>query len=121
MKRVNCYITNLSVKDGAVLHSRPGEKSGYVISDKFNDDGWFYTTSTDVCVPGERFSFMLCSDVKLNTIIMDEETGEFYNFGQQIITDKLIGLTIRQFITSDIINLDKTKEFKGFILADLEF
>lgn len=119
MKRIGVYITNVSVKDGPVLHSRPGEKSRYITTESF--DNWFCSLSTELMIPNESFSFTLCSDVKLNTLIRDEESDTFYDFNQEIITDRLIGLTVRQFITDNIINIDKTIKFKGFVLADLEF
>ncbi len=122
MKRISCYISYIQIQDGSVLHSRPGEKSGYLVCNGFGSlDNWLHNISTDLLIPKERFGFTLCSYVKLSTLVKDEETEEFYNLGQEIITDRLIGLEVRQFLTANVINLDKSFEYKGFVLADLEF
>jgi hypothetical protein len=122
MKRASCFITNIQIKDGPVLHIRPGEQSYYLTCNGFAKEGeWIHNLSTELMIPKEGLSFMLCSDVKLATLLRDEETDEFYNFGQEIITDKLIGLTVRQFITANIFSLDKSFQYKGFVLADLKF
>jgi hypothetical protein len=119
MKRVSCYLTNIQIRDGSVLQLRPSQPSQYLCADSL--DEWALNISTETMTIKERLSFTLCSDVKLSSLIKDEETGGFYNLGQEILTDKLIGLTVRQFLTNNIINLDKTVEFRGFVLADLEF
>ena len=119
MKRVSCYVTTINIKDGPVGHHRPLTKSTYLNTNS-TDKEWNFDLSTEVMIPKEWLSFMLCSDVKLNTLTKDEDDC-FYDLGQYIITDKLIAFRVRQFLTASIINLNKETSYKGFVLADLEF
>lgn len=119
MKRVSCYVTTINIKDGPVGHHRPFIESSYLNTNS-SFDGWSFNLSTEIMIPKEWLSFMLCSDVKLNTLTKDEDDC-FYDLGQYIITDKLIAFRVRQFITASIINLNKGISYKGFVLADLEF
>lgn len=119
MKKVSSYITEISIKEGPVCRHRPGEISAYLETDN-NKEGWAFSLLTELMVPNEWLSLMLCSEVKLSTLTLDED-NQFYDLGQYIITDKLIALKVRQFITEPVINFNKKINFKGFVLADLEF
>ncbi len=119
MKKVSIYVTEINIKEGPVRRHRPGEISAYLETDN-NKKDWSFNLLTEVMVPKEWLSLILCSEVKLSTLTLDED-GQFYDLGQYIITDKLIAFKVRQFITEPVINLNKEINFKGFVLADLEF
>lgn len=120
MKRVSCYISEIRIKDGAVLHSRPGQALDYLKPGLINKQ-WLYRLPTDVMVPNESFNVMAAGEITLLTLVKDEETEQFYNFDQQIITDKLLRINVRQFITDIVYHISGTSTFEGFVLADLEF
>jgi hypothetical protein len=123
MKRIQCYVTNICIKDGAVLHSRPSCATSYLTSSISNisNQDWLYNLSTEFMVPQEQFNLIACGTVKLTTLIEDKETDCFYNLGQEIITDRLIRVVVRQYLTANVYDINSNYEYKGFVLADLEF
>lgn len=120
MKRVSCYITKVLVKDGPVQHMRPGIPSYYSVVDNHNKE-WIHEFNTESFIPKEKLSFMLCGDVKIYTLLHDVDSDTFFDFKQFILTDRLISLYTRQFITANVIDLNKESSYQGFILVDLEY
>jgi hypothetical protein len=121
MKRVSCYITEIRIRDGLVLHSRPGQNPTYLKTAVINKN-WLYRLSTDLMVPDESFNLKAAGEVLLRTLTEDSEEGQFfYDLNQEILTDKLIRINVRQFITDTVYSIDGGALFKGFVLADLEF
>ena len=119
MQRVNCFLTTIYVKDGLVYNSRPFSQNKYCLPNNPHSP-WLYKFSTDVMIPHEYFSLVAASKVKLLSLTKDDDDN-YFDLGHSIITDKLINIRIRQFLTAPICNLNKYITYKGFVAADLEF
>ena len=119
IKRVSVLATCIKIKEGPVLHLRPGVPAKNLICNTPRDQ-YIYTLDTQLMVPKEHFSLMAASDVCVNTLTQDE-SGEYYNLNQQVVTDKLMSITVRQFIVAPVHNLDKESSKQGFCVLDLAY
>lgn len=120
IKRVSILATSIKVEDGCILQMRPGLEPKNLIPNTPNNIKYRYTLSTETMIPKEHFSFMAAGNVCINTLSQDENE-DFYDLGQTIVTDKLISITVRQYIVANIYNLNKEVKKAGFCLLDIAF
>lgn len=119
MKRVSVYASCIQIEDGPVLHSRPGQDRKNLVCNS-RDPEYLYILDTSTMVPTERFSLMAAGKVCIHTLTEDE-SGDFYDLKEKIITDQIMNIEIRQFLVGPITDLSKNSKVSGFVKLDIEF
>lgn len=119
IKRVNVLAARVKIKEGPVLHLRPGIPAKNLICNTPSEQ-YIYTLDTQLMVPKEHFSLMAASDVCVETLTQDE-SGAYFNLNQKIVTDKLMSITVRQFIVAPVHDLNKEVNTQGFCVLDLAY
>lgn len=120
IRRVSVLATCIKIEDGPVLHIKPGMEPKNLIPNTPSSLNYKYTLSTESMMPKEHFSFMAAGNACINTLTEDE-SGDVYDLQQSIVTDKLLSVTVRQFIVAPVHNLDKEVKTMGFCVVDLAF
>lgn len=120
IKRVSVFCDAIFIEEGPVRQHRPGE--GYKnLQPNTQGEKFLYALSTETFVPEQTLSFMSASKVLISTLEEDEEQGEFYDLRQQVLSDRIYSVRIRQFITAPVIGIDKQIRPTSFVKLDIEF
>lgn len=118
IKRVAAYIKRIDIQEGLVSMLRNGSSTN--LKANINKD-WDHSINANILQPKDTISLMAAGKVRVRMYTRDQESGEFFNLGETIVSDRLTHIRVRQFIVSDVYHINKSTTKEGIVLADLEF